>query len=276
MRASLSTGISMHFAVSGEGEPVLLIPGTSLDHRALDLQREAYAKEFKVIAIDPRGAGRTDAPTWERDYSTEIMADDVAALIDALDLGAAHIFGLSLGSAIAQQLAIRHPPKVLSLQLHGTWARSDEWFQQAFVDPMLFFLKCGEFHRLFKFGQALVMSPEYVTSRSPARVERIVTNCLVKSPYPAPAHGFGGQLHADGAHDAEALLPNIKVPTLVTVGTLDSNTPERYGRHVANLIPGARFHVFEGPRASHCACWEMPDEFNKVTLDFLRSVKKRR
>ena len=67
-------------------------------------------------------------------------------------------------------------------------------------------------------------------------------------------------------------LGDIRCPVLVTAGEMDCQVPPRYGRAVADAIPGARFHLFTGPHASHLACVEMADEFNRVTLDWLNAI----
>ncbi len=275
MKAALSTGISMFYEETGRGEPLVLIAGTSLGHEAWHLQLPAFAPGFRTIAVDHRGSGQTSAPEDPNAYSARIMADDIAALLDVLKIERAHIAGMSLGSAIAQEMALNHADRVLSIQLHATWGRTDAWFRQAFVDPMLHFLKAKERRLAFKFGQALIMSPDYLNSRGPAPVAEMVDRCLIKNPHLASDAGFGGQLHADATHDTLDRLGTIRVPTLITAGELDMNTPYRYGEQVHAAIGHSAYHFFRGPRSSHVAMWEMADEFNRVCLDFLRSTKIR-
>jgi len=86
---------------------------------------------------------------------------------------------------------------------------------------------------------------------------------------PPAAKGVLGHIHADKTHDAMENLIKIRCPVLVTAGEMDVQVPPRYGRAVAEGIKGARYHEFKGPHASHLACVEMADEFNRVTLDWL-------
>ena len=81
-----------------------------------------------------------------------------------------------------------------------------------------------------------------------------------------------GHIHADKTHDALDRLGSISCPVLVTAGEMDVQVPPRYGKAVADHIPGARYHLFEGPHASHLACVEMAEEFNRLTLDWLASL----
>jgi pimeloyl-ACP methyl ester carboxylesterase len=82
-----------------------------------------------------------------------------------------------------------------------------------------------------------------------------------------------GHLHADKTHDATPRLASVKAPTLVATGENDIQVRPDYGREVAALIPGARFHLFRGPRASHCACLEMPEEFLRETFAFVDAIR---
>lgn len=273
MKAGLSTGVTMFYEEAGEGEPLVFMAGTSLDHTAWHLQLPAFVPHFRVITIDHRGSGQTDAPAESREYNSKLMGDDIAALLDVLRIERAHVGGMSLGSAAAQEIAINHADRVLSVQLHATWGRTDAWFRQAFVDPMLYFLKAKERRAAFKFGQALIMSPDYLNTKTPPAVADMVERCLIKNPHLAGDAGFAGQLHADATHDALDRLGAIRAPTLITAGEFDMNTPYRYGEQVHARIAHSAYHLFRGPRASHVAMWEMADAFNRVCLDFLRSAK---
>ena len=125
---NLATGIKVYYEIEGQGEPLLLIMGTAADHNTWSAQVSAYRNHYAVITYDARGTGQSTHPQGKEEYSMQILAEDAAALLDQLDISRAHVSGLSLGSATAQELAINHPDKVASLQLHGTWGFSDEWF----------------------------------------------------------------------------------------------------------------------------------------------------
>ena len=99
------------------GEPLILIPFLAADHACYAFQVAEYAKHFTCISLDLRGTGETDKP--EGAYSTEVLADDVAAFMQAAGIQKAHISGLSLGAATGMWLAAKHPDKVQSLSLHS-------------------------------------------------------------------------------------------------------------------------------------------------------------
>src|SRR5215472_16005300 len=98
-----SNGITLNYQTSGEGEPLVLLPYLAADQACYAFQVADYAKQFRCISVNPRGAGLSDKP--EGTYTTELFADDIAAFMQALGLQQAHVAGLSLGAAIGIWLA---------------------------------------------------------------------------------------------------------------------------------------------------------------------------
>src|SRR5579859_6650900 len=98
-----ANGIEIYYEVQGEGEPLVLIPYLAADQACYAFQVAEYAKHFTCFSVDLRGAGLSGKP--EGDYTTELLGDDVAAFMQAADVGQAHIFGLSLGASAGMWLA---------------------------------------------------------------------------------------------------------------------------------------------------------------------------
>jgi pimeloyl-ACP methyl ester carboxylesterase len=119
--------INMNYDQQGTGEPLVLIPYLAADYACYAFQVPEYAKHFTCISVDPRGAGESDKPAGP--YSTEMFADDVAALMQALSVQRAHIYGMSLGAATGMWMAAKYPDRVLSLSLHSPWAKSDDYIK---------------------------------------------------------------------------------------------------------------------------------------------------
>ena len=118
-----ANGIDIYYEVQGEGEPMVLIPYLAADQACYAFQVADYAKDFTCYTVDLRGAGLSGKP--EGTYTTELLADDVAAFMQAVSLDRAHIAGLSLGAAASLWLAAKYPARVKSLSLHSAWDQSD-------------------------------------------------------------------------------------------------------------------------------------------------------
>src|ERR1043165_7978957 len=102
-----ANGITLNYDQQGEGEPLILIPYLTADNTCYAFQVPEYAKHFTCISVDLRAAGESDKP--DGDLSTELYADDIAAIMDALGIARAHVSGLSLGGAIGMWLAAKYP-----------------------------------------------------------------------------------------------------------------------------------------------------------------------
>lgn len=268
----VKTGVSLYYERHGSGPPLVLVAGTGCDHTFWRLQVPVYLEDHEVILLDTRGAGRSSVVTDVESYSPAVMADDVAGLLEALGIPAAHVAGHSLGSCIAQELVLRHPERVLSAQMHATWARADLWLNRAFIGTTRYPLALGDLQTTFKTVTMWMLSAEYLQTRLPERVAETVTKTLVKNPHLQPNEGMLGHLRADEVHDTADRLGQIRLPTLVTAGEADLLIPARYGKTVADAIPRARWHLFTGSRATHAYPWELEDSFNEVTRSFLREV----
>ena len=115
-----ANGIHIYYETHGAGDPLLLIMGLGANSTAWFLQVPEFSKHYQVIAFDNRGAGRSDKPN--EPYTIMQMADDAAGLMEELGVQSAHVFGMSLGGMIAQELTLRHPARVRTLVLGGTMA----------------------------------------------------------------------------------------------------------------------------------------------------------
>src|SRR4030095_13659714 len=114
--------IDIYYEQQGSGEPLLLIPYLAIDQACYAFQVADYAKHYTCITVDLRGAGQTSKPAGA--YTTELLADDVAAFMQAIGVDQAHIAGLSLGAATGMWLAATHPEKVKTLSLHSAWPKT--------------------------------------------------------------------------------------------------------------------------------------------------------
>src|SRR5512136_1744513 len=123
----IANNITLNYDQQGAGEPLILIPYLAADYACYAFQVAEYAKHFTCVSVDLRGTGESDKPAGT--YSTELFADDVAALMQALGIQKAHITGLSLGAATGMWLAAKYPEKVKSLSLHSAWPKTDPFLK---------------------------------------------------------------------------------------------------------------------------------------------------
>lgn len=122
-----ANNITINYEQVGTGEPLILIPFSSADHACYAFQVAEYAKHFTCISVDLRGTGESDKPAGA--YSIELLADDVAAFMQALGLRKAHISGASLGAVIGMWLAAKYPERVKSLGVHSGWPKTDPFIK---------------------------------------------------------------------------------------------------------------------------------------------------
>ena len=129
-------GVRLFYQETGASDapPLVLIMGWGGDHTAWALQAPAFAAAHRVIALDNRGAGQSEVP--DGPYTIAGMADDVVGLMDALGIRRAHICGASMGGMIAQELALRHPDRVRTLQLHCTTPGIDA-YGRVLIDTLI-------------------------------------------------------------------------------------------------------------------------------------------
>ena len=257
----LSTGINAFYRREGKGPPLVLIMGTGLDHRCWDRQVDEYRQSYECIRFDNRGTGRTESAG--ADISMRLLAEDTASLMDELGIGRAHVSGLSMGSCIAQELALSRPDLVETLQLHGTWGRAHGYAARKFAAQVQILKNFG-LREAYEINVLWFLTPDFM-SRHPRRVDSQI-EAIVRA---APSREDLVRLYAANLkHDALDRLHEIAAPTLVTVGTFDLALPPMYAREVAEAIPRAELVLFEG--GGHLHNIEKPEEFNAVTLDFLR------
>ncbi len=256
------SGTRLHYRIRGRGEPLVLIIGLSADGPVWEDHVKVWEQYFTCYLVDNRGAGRSDAPAGP--YTTAEMADDVAGLMDALEVGQARVVGISMGGAIAQQLALRHPAKVRSQILVSTWARCDDYSR----DILRMFIKaraalsCEDFMALLHLW---IFTPSYYNRHlSDLQRDRRLSSTYA---YLQSQQGFEGQAEACLSHDTSKDLPCISQPTLITVGSADIFTPPTHARELHAGITGSRLSIFEG--WGHAHHWEDLERFNRETTDWL-------
>ena len=255
-------GIELNYVEVGSGEALLLIMGFGGDHLAWAFQTSVFAQSYRVIAFDNRGAGQSDVP--DVPYSARMMADDAVGLLDHLKIERAHVLGVSMGGMIAQEVALNHPRRVRSLQLHCTMARADR-YMQALIENWGVVRRKVTAEEWMRIVALWLFSPTTYVER-PEFVEAIIQTGIA-NPHPFTLTGFLRQGDAVRTHDTLDRLGKLAVPTLVSVADDDILVPARFSRELAGAVPGAALKTIDG--AGHCYFWERADIFNSMCLEFL-------
>ena len=260
-----ANGQQLYFEVHGEGAPLVLIMGIGYDATLWTLaQVPALSRMFQVVIFDNRDVGRSSIATAP--YAIADMADDVAALMDALDITRAHLLGLSMGGMIALEFALRHAHRVHRLVLSGcgaaparaafdpirtwNWVKGTDTIGEVFAGPQFTWL----------FSKAFLRNQEAVEQ---------TLRMLTSNPNPIGPDAYNRQAQAYLQYDALDRLAHVTSPTLVVVGEQDLLTPPWTCREVADGIPGSQFEIIRGDGSSHVMAIERPDQFNHVVTRFL-------
>jgi len=259
-----ANNLTMNYDRQGTGDPLILIPYLAADSACYSFQIAEYSKHFTCISLDPRGAGETDKPGGI--YSTELLADDVAAFMEAMGIQQAHVSGLSLGAAIGMWLAAKYPGKVKSLSLHSAWPKTDAFLRAVVEGWQTMARASGTIAELVVLGIfPWCFTPELYAAR-PDYIQSL--GDFVRSRPAQPLAAFEHQSDAVIAHDVESQLGLIKTPTQITFGRHDLLTSTRFADRLRNAIPGSEVVIFED--CAHAPIYESVEEFNQRTLAFLR------
>jgi 3-oxoadipate enol-lactonase len=247
--------------VTGSGSPVVLIHSGITDSRSWDPQVAAFAAGHRVLRYDLRGIGRSDL--GHGSYSN---VDDLVALLDAIGFDRAALVGVSMGGALALDVALEHPDRVAALVLVGSGISGTQW-------PAAFKARVADIDALFERGlidEAVERELEiwlYGKGRTAADVDPAIRDAVremnrsIAERFPADARPQPIDPPAGGR------LEEVAVPTLVIVGDLDVDHVHERAHELANRITGARLAVMHD--VAHVPNMERPEEFNRLVLDFL-------
>jgi 3-oxoadipate enol-lactonase len=260
MPALRSGEYELHYVEHGEGFPVVLIHGLAGDHTAWTPQLPRLASQYRTIAFDNRGAGRSTQK--DEPVTTEDLARDTLALMDGLAIERAHVVGRSMGGAIAQHMALLDPGRVQSLVLLASFARLDPLGMRVLANMREVLEWTGSWQAHARHSVQNFVSGTFFNERQEqvAQIETLIGGesrlqaCYVR------------QNHACLEHDTLERLSEIRCPTLVLGGGRDPIcSPTATGW--LGGIPGSETILFED--SSHFFLLEEPERFIQVLVDWL-------
>ncbi|MEV6825411.1 alpha/beta hydrolase [Amycolatopsis sp. NPDC051102] len=247
----------VHYDRTGDGPALLLLHGTAAS-REQWAPLTAQAHGFTVLAPDFPGSGLTTDGGGP--ITVEALAAQAAAVLDHAGFATAHVAGHSLGAVVAAQLAGTHPDRVRNAVLHAAWPVTDTR-QDAEFRYWLGLLETGTFARMLPL---MAFGPRYWDQATAESNEQ-----LVKTLETVIQPGADRQIAADRAVDLRPVLGKITAPVLVLGSAHDRIVTAGQQRELVAAIPDARAAEID---AGHGAPAELPDEFARVVLDFIRST----
>jgi len=262
MQAKIN-GITLAYSDTGTGLPIVFLHAFPLNRTMWAEQEAALSSHHRIITIDLRGHGESDAPLWH--YSLDQAADDVRALLDHLSIAQALFVGLSMGGYILLAFYRKYAYRVKGMVLADTRAQADTSEGKAGRYQMA--------QIAYKQGPSAIadimipklLSPATIQSK-PAIVQRIRT--MIEG---TQISGIAGDLMAMAERpDSVPFLKQITCPTQIIVGEWDQATPPTDAKLMADQIRNSRLAII--PNAAHLANLEQPEEFTKIVAEFSREL----
>ena len=256
-----SSGTTIYYEEHGSGEPLLCVMGLSADTLAWALQVPAFSERHRTVIFDNRDVGQSSMA--DGDYEVADMARDALDLADALGLETFHLLGVSMGGAIAQEMALAAPDRVRTLTLTVTWANSGGW---ARVLSETWGARALETPRERWIDELLLLNLSEEMFENQEALE-FARNLMLQNPHPQQPEAFVRQLDASSRHNTVDRLPTLSMPTHVVGGEYDLLVPVWKSQEIADLIPGSKLTILE--RAPHGLNMERAQEFNELVLGFI-------
>ncbi len=253
-------GVDLFYEFHGpeDGELLILNNGVFMNTTSWAFQLPDLSRRYRVLTYDMRGQGQSDHPA--SDYSLEQHGEDLAALMDALGLGKAHMVGTSYGGELNLVMGIHHPERCRSLTIIASVSHSDPLLA-AIIERWRIAASLGDGPRFFRLIYADTYSESFLVSRPdliPMAEQRYALLDL-----PAAVRLIESFQRFNVTTD----LGKIEVPTCIVAAEQDVLKPRRYAKIMHQAIAGSEFHLIPG--AGHVVVLEKAAEVNTIILGFL-------
>ncbi len=258
-----ANGIRLYYETSGDAnETLVIIPGLGGNHTSWGPLVPKLSETLRVLVFDNRGSGLSDKPPGP--YTMDQFADDLAGLLDHLDLASAHVLGSSMGGAIALHFALRHPSRARSLVLGCTSAGGPMSTRpgQDVLDAMV---SASELPP--EYAMELHFRITYSDGFVDANHDMLVRRDRERRHLRTTPEAYQAQLAAAGSHDNAANLHRIAQPTLIIHGTGDRLIPWQNAEALARGLPSAELVLLDG--VGHGLHIEARERVERLVLDFV-------
>ena len=252
--------VEVNYEEAGTGFPLVLVHGLNGDLTGWVLILPEFSKHYRTVAMDVRGHGATSKP--DQPYSIQSFSEDLYEFLKNLGIPKAHIFGLSMGGAIAQQFALDHPEMARSLILVSTFSFVDEHARQAF-NGLKSRLAQGGYPAFFDEVVKLAFTPKYIAANPGPIAELKQKRIQINSPV-----AIGRATDACLGVNLKDQISQITVPTLVISGRKDVFTPIHLAEQIHRSIRASEWKILEG--VGHNLHIEAAPQLVQTVLSFLK------
>ena len=239
MPIAAAQGADIHYEITGDGPPLLLVTGLGAGPAARAGFVDALARRHRVVTYDQRGTGQSKG--GPAGLPIEGHAADIVAVLDAAGIATAHVFGHSTGTGAATVFAANHPARVASLVLAAPWTHADAHLQ-ALQDMRKAAARTMPPEHYARLNALLLYPPEY----RHAHAERFAAMAADAARNLPDAEAFAARLDAILAFDARPYYPRIACPTLLITTPDDQVMPRWFAEEAAAAIPDARLVTLDG------------------------------
>jgi len=272
---SARDGTRLYYEEAGSGTPIVFVHEFGGDHRSWEAQMRHFTRRYRCITYGARGYPPSDVPDDVQRYSQAIATDDIADVMSALDIEAAHIVGLSMGGFACLHFGLRYAARALSLVVAGAGYGAEKQYEEYFRNVSL------EVARKFEEVGAVEFSKVYSTAASrivfqvkdPRGWQEFATQLSEHSSIGSARTMQGVQARRPSIYDLEAELKQMTVPTLVVVGDEDDHCLQP-GIFLKRVIPASGLLVL--PKTGHTLNIDEPALFNQFVSDFLATVEQKK
>lgn len=255
-------GMRLFHTEQGEGPPLLCVMGLASDSQGWGLQLEALSNRLRTIVFDNRDVGRSSL--CEGDYEIADLAEDAVALADHLALDRFHLLGISLGSCVAQRVALSVPDRIITLTLAATWAGTARAFSEMRARVWEREVRRSSTEEWLEEMMLLTLSENvFETEEGVEAMKRMA----LENPHPQPTEALIRQIRSMSRHDVRDRLGELRMPVHVIAGDRDLLIPPWKSEEVAERVHDATLTMLRG--IGHSMNLERADEFNAAVLDWL-------
>ncbi len=251
----------LNYESHGSGEAVIFIHGFTLDRRMWQPQIADFAQHYRVIAYDQRGCGKSPLPTGEYSHT-----DDLAALLDSLQIESATLVGLSRGGSVALNFALAHPQRVAGLVLVDSVLEGHRWSEEQRTQDQFVFEQ-AQTAGIDAGKAAWLAHPLFAASFRQAQVKSAVAEMVKEY---SGWHFVNRDLAQRSKPYASERLGEISCPTLAIVGEEDGIDFQQIAERLRDGIPNARKAIIAN--CGHLPNLEAPKAFNQLVLEFVKTI----